>query len=142
VNIHLDLPEDPDNPVDPRGAAAFIELDHIASSFRASFPPHLRNPIKDSIVDSQLYTACLMPLVYVSVLNLLFMSYHNCRAIVVLHDPHAEVRASGCLSALKILTAARAILDLVYAIQSTSYDITLLDTFCIVGYHFLLPGDG
>lgn len=55
---------------------------------------------------------------------------------MVLHDPHAEVRATGCLSALKILTSARAILDLIYAIQSTSYDITLLDTFCIVRYFF------
>lgn len=52
------------------------------------------------------------------------------RAIIVLHDPHAEVRQSGCISALKILTAARAILDMIYSVWSTSYDITLLDSFC------------
>ena len=74
--------------------------------------------------------------------ELLSMTYHTFRAIVILHDPHAEVRASGCLSALKILTSARAILDLIYAIQSTSYDITLLDTICIVRYHFFDLGDG
>lgn len=69
LNIHLDLPQEPDGQVDPRGAAAFIELDYIASSFRASFPLHLRNPINDNVVDSQLYTTCLMPLVSVFVSN-------------------------------------------------------------------------
>ncbi len=51
---------------------------------------------------------------------------------MVLHDPHAEVRKSGCISALKILTSARAILDLIYSVWSTSFDITLLDSFCSV----------
>lgn len=50
----------------------------------------------------------------------------------MLHDPHAEVQRSGCISALKILTAARAILDLIYNVWSTSFDITLLDSFCSV----------
>ncbi|KAJ3570257.1 hypothetical protein NP233_g4533 [Leucocoprinus birnbaumii] len=99
---------------DPRGSPAFIELDHITSSFRSSFPSHLRNPIMDNVVDNHLYTACLVPYV----------------AAIVLHDPHADVRRSGCISALKILTAARAILDMIYSIWSTSFDITLLDTFC------------
>ncbi|KAG6889195.1 hypothetical protein C0995_002910 [Termitomyces sp. Mi166 len=100
--------------VDPRGSPAFIELDHIVSSFRASFPPHLKNPITDNIVDNHLYTAFLIPHV----------------ATIVLHDPHADVLQSGCISALKILTAARAILDLIYSVWSTSYDISLLDSFC------------
>ncbi|TFK41060.1 hypothetical protein BDQ12DRAFT_600361 [Crucibulum laeve] len=100
--------------IDPRGSQAFIELDHIVSSFRASFPSHLRNPIVNNVVDNHLYTVCLMPHV----------------ATIVLHDPHAEVRQSGCISALKILTAARAILDLIYNVWSTSFDITLLDSFC------------
>lgn len=52
-----------ENSVDPRGSAAFIELDHIVSSFRASFPSYLRNPINDNVVDNHLYTACLMPYV-------------------------------------------------------------------------------
>ncbi|KAF9460797.1 hypothetical protein BDZ94DRAFT_1265146 [Collybia nuda] len=107
------LPQ-PAEPIDPRGSPAFIELDHIVSSFRASFPSHLRNPINDNVVDNHLYTACLMPHV----------------ATIVLHDPHADVRQSGCISALKILTAARAILDLIYNVWSTSFDITLLDSFC------------
>ncbi|KAJ3514373.1 hypothetical protein NLJ89_g2412 [Agrocybe chaxingu] len=115
ATLYPDAPQDSTDPVDPRGSAAFIELDHAAASFHASFPTRLRSPIKDNIVDNHLYAACLMPLV----------------CTVILHDPHAEVRQSGCISALKILTAARSILDLIYDVWSTSYDITLLDTFCI-----------
>ncbi|KAH9486839.1 hypothetical protein JR316_0000904 [Psilocybe cubensis] len=114
VSVYNEDPSAADEPVDPRSSAAFIELDHIVSSFRASFPSHLRNPIRDNLVDNHLYTACLMPHVLT----------------IVLHDPHADVRKSGCISALKILTAARAILDLIYNVWSTSYDITLLDSFC------------
>jgi len=55
----------------------------------------------------------------------------------VLHEPHAEVRESGCISALKILTSARAILDMIYAVWSSSYDISLLESFCAVSC--LLP---
>lgn len=51
----------PNEPIDPRGSQAFVELDNIASSFRASFPSHLRNPIANNVVDNHLYTACLMP---------------------------------------------------------------------------------
>jgi hypothetical protein len=57
-------------------------------------------------------------------------------ATIILHDPHAEVCQSGCISALKILTAARAILDHIYAVWSTSFDITLLDSFCSVSFPF------
>jgi hypothetical protein len=52
--------------VDPRGSPAFIELDNYVSSFRASFPSHLRNPIVGDVVDNHLYAACLMPLVCVN----------------------------------------------------------------------------
>ena len=48
-------------PIDPRSSQAFVELDNIASSFRASFPSHLRNPTANNVVDNHLYTACLMP---------------------------------------------------------------------------------
>lgn len=108
------------DPVDPRGSQAFIELDHVVSSFRESFPSHLRNPIVDNVVDNHLYTTCMMSHV----------------ATIILHDPHAEVCQSGCISALKILTAARAILDHIYAVWSTSFDITLLDSFCSLCWFF------
>ncbi|KAF8640545.1 hypothetical protein AX17_000207 [Amanita inopinata Kibby_2008] len=99
---------------DPRGSQAFIELDFAIDTFATTFPSRCRNPIMNNIVDSHLYTAWLMPYV----------------ASIILHDPHADVQRSGCISALKLLTAARAILDLIYSVCSTSFDITLLDTFC------------
>lgn len=99
---------------DPRGSQAFIELDYTIDFFTTAFPARYRSPITNNIVDNHLYTALLMPHV----------------ASIILHDPHADVQRSGCVSALKILTAARAILDLIYSVCSTSFDITLLDTFC------------
>lgn len=54
------------------------------------------------------------------------------RVIILLHDPHANVGGSGCLSAFKILEAARAILDLIYSVRGSSYDVTLLDFFVTV----------
>ncbi|KAJ6604750.1 hypothetical protein DFH09DRAFT_1123717 [Mycena vulgaris] len=107
-------PYNPLEPVDPRGSPAFIELDNIASSFRSSFPSNLRTPIVANVVDQHLYATCLIPYI----------------ATILLHDPHANVRRAGCLSALKILTAARSVLDLAYDVCSTSFDVTLLDPFC------------
>ncbi|KAJ7925882.1 hypothetical protein B0H13DRAFT_1973748 [Mycena leptocephala] len=104
----------PLEPVDPRGSPAFMELDNIATSFRSSFPTHLRQPIIENVIDQHLYTACTIPHI----------------ATILLHDPHANVLRSGCISALKILTAARSVLDLAYAVCSTSFDVTLLDPFC------------
>lgn len=51
---------------DPRRTLVFIEMDHIASMFRQSFPLHLRNPIRDGCVDSHLYSASLIPHLYVN----------------------------------------------------------------------------
>ncbi|KIY72867.1 hypothetical protein CYLTODRAFT_417642 [Cylindrobasidium torrendii FP15055 ss-10] len=99
--------------VDARSAAGFITLDNDISSFLLSFPPHLRNPVVDKSVDNHLYVAYLIPPL----------------ANIILHDPHADVRQSGCISALKILTSARAILDPL-RIYATAFDITLLDPFC------------
>jgi hypothetical protein len=44
-----------------------------------------------------------------------------------LHDPHADPSSPFCKSSEKLLIAARQILDLVYILCSTSFDITLLD---------------
>lgn len=54
----------------------------------------------------------------------------------MLHDPHADVRATGlaeCRSAKKIVAAARAIMDLVYKICATTFDLIYLEhgsSFC------------
>ncbi|TFK52054.1 hypothetical protein OE88DRAFT_1807933 [Heliocybe sulcata] len=107
-------PEDPHHPNDPRATPAFMELDGSITSFRQSLPRHLSHPVGgDNGVDWYLYTVCLVP--------------HA--AAILLHEPHAEVGQRSCASACRILEASRAILNLVYALTSTSYDISLLDNF-------------
>ncbi len=56
----------------------------------------------------------------------------TCSAIILLHDPYAHIYNPGCVSAFKILDASRHILELIYAVCSTSFDISLLDFFCSV----------
>jgi hypothetical protein len=58
--------------------------------------------------------------------------WHISRSIILLHEPHANVDRANCTSAAKILESARAILELIYAVWSTNYDIGLLDYFCPV----------
>jgi len=53
-------------------------------------------------------------------------------AMIVLHEPHAVLQASGCISATKLLVAARQTLTLIYSIWSTSFDLALLDVFICV----------
>ncbi|TFK57184.1 hypothetical protein OE88DRAFT_1650806 [Heliocybe sulcata] len=103
----------PHHPLDPRTTAAFIDLERNISSFRSSFPRHLSDPINANAVDCHLYTACLVP--------------HM--ASMLLHEPHAELDHQGCVSACRILEAARGVLEYIYAVMSTSYDISLLDNF-------------
>ena len=49
------------------------------------------------------------------------------RAHILLHEPHAKPDVITCPSARKTLTAARAIVELMYMLSSTNYDVTLLD---------------
>lgn len=60
-----DSDEAQDMTADPRRTPGFIEIDHVTSMFRQSFPLHLRNPIRDGRVDSHLYSASLIPHLYV-----------------------------------------------------------------------------
>ena len=69
------------------------------------------------------------------VVQLQFLTHVGlCSAIILLHDPYAHVHSPGCVSAFRILEASRSILDLIYIVRSTSFDITLLDPFCAVRY--------
>jgi hypothetical protein len=122
---------------DPRRTPGFIEIDHVASMFRQSFPLHLRNPIRDGRVDLHLYSASLIPHLYVNCFSspvrfCLFMSIYS--ATILLHDPYAHINSPGCVSAFKILEASRNILELIYAVCSTSFDVSLVDFFCAVRY--------
>lgn len=55
-----------DEPVDPRNSMAFIDLDVITTSFVATFPPHLRNPLSKETMDCTLFAAACQAHVYVS----------------------------------------------------------------------------
>jgi len=54
--------------------------------------------------------------------------------MILLHEPHLNLHIDrpNCTSAAKVLESARAILNLMYAVWSTNYDIGLLDYFCPV----------
>jgi len=101
---------------DVKEAPAFRELDSLVTAFKTSFPAHLKNPIDGQAVDPYLYTACLVP-------NL---------AQILLHEAHARPGAATCLHADKILRAARAIVELIYNITATSYDISRLGLHAIM----------
>lgn len=124
-----------DEPVDPRNTMSFIDLDGTVTSFIATFPSHLRNPLtKDEKMDCTLFAAMAMSHVYV------YRYYHGCSrlysrfsAMIVLHEPHADIRSRGCISALKILTATRSIVDLIYTAWSTTFDLSLFESFVSVG---------
>jgi hypothetical protein len=47
--------------IDPRDTPSFRAVDGLIEGFRTSFPKHLRDPVRDGRVDSELYVACLVP---------------------------------------------------------------------------------
>ncbi|KAF9229394.1 hypothetical protein BS17DRAFT_19414 [Gyrodon lividus] len=102
------------NEPDVRSAPTFSQLEELVTSFRCSLPHEFKDPLLNSRVDTHLYTTHL--------------ALHT--SIILLHEPHSNVQSSICTSAMKILHAARGILDLVYAVWSTNYDLGLLDLFC------------
>ena len=121
--------------IDPRDTSGFKEIDHLVSTFVSSFPRGFKDPISNSKIDMHLLLAHLAPHVSVFICTLFIMlcsEIANCRAKILLHDPHAELKHKGCVSAAMILEAARAILNHLYTLWSTSYDLTLLDNFCCV----------
>lgn len=103
---------DPAN-YDATSTVEFQQLDTLVANFRPSFPPHLRSPIAGDgdVIDPYLYTACTA----------------GHLAHILLHEPHAKPDVMTCPSARKTLTAARAIVELMYMLSSTNYDVTLLD---------------
>ena len=53
-------------------------------------------------------------------------------AKILLHDPHMETQKQQCASVRKVFEGAHGVLNQLYAIWTTSYDLTLLDNFCSV----------
>ncbi|KAJ1311026.1 hypothetical protein OPQ81_009532 [Rhizoctonia solani] len=108
------------NVADVRELPEFHHLEQLIGSFRKSFPQRYNSPIVESSrgLDIHVYAAHTIP--------------HF--AMILLHDKHANFYSPNCSSSLKLVAAARATLDLMYTICSTSYDITRLPTICMEGW--------
>lgn len=50
--------------------------------------------------------------------------------MILLHDPHADIGSPNCLSSSRILAATRSILELIYKLCGTTYDLIYLDHSC------------
>ncbi|CUA73845.1 DNA polymerase [Fowlpox virus strain NVSL] [Rhizoctonia solani] len=102
---------------DIREVPEFRQLEQLISSFKKSFPQRYSSPIFQSSkgLDVHVYAAHIIPHL----------------AMILLHDKHKNSSSANCVSSLKVLAAARAIIDLMYAVCSTSYDITRLPIICI-----------
>ncbi|KIO22827.1 hypothetical protein M407DRAFT_27699 [Tulasnella calospora MUT 4182] len=103
--------------IDPRETAEFQLLDNLIRSFIASIPREYKDPVPTDLglkLDPVLYTAHLLPHV----------------AMILLHDPHADIGSPNCLSSSRILAATRSILELIYKLCGTTYDLIYLDHSC------------
>ncbi|KEP52171.1 fungal specific transcription factor domain protein [Rhizoctonia solani 123E] len=102
---------------DVREVPEFYELEQLIASFRKSFPQQYNSPISQTArgLDIHVYATHLI----------------SQFAIILLHDKHANLYSPNCQSTRKLVAAARAILDLMYTVCSTSYDITRLPSICV-----------
>ncbi len=50
--------------------------------------------------------------------------------MILLHDPHVDMSSFNCPSAPRMLSAIRSILDLIYKLCATTYDLIFLDHSC------------
>ncbi|CAE6477362.1 unnamed protein product [Rhizoctonia solani] len=105
------------NVTDVRELPEFYELEQLIVSFRKSFPQKYNSPIVQTPrgLDIHVYAAHLISQL----------------AVILLHDKHANLYSPNCQSAWRLVAAARAILDLMYIVCSTSYDITRLPLVCV-----------
>ncbi|KZT01965.1 uncharacterized protein LAESUDRAFT_443524 [Laetiporus sulphureus 93-53] len=119
VTVHTTIGEtDCMQPKDIRNTPAFFELNGLVTDFQNSFPTNLRHPVQNNLVNPHLFAAFTAPLL----------------AHILLHETHAAVGSEACQSSLKILNAARGILNLVYDVCATSYDLSLLGQFAAVSW--------
>ncbi|KAG8846766.1 hypothetical protein FRB96_001791 [Tulasnella sp. 330] len=98
----------------PQGTDEFKALESLIEAFIANIPKEFRDPVglnSGAKLDPLLYMTHMIP--------------HM--AIITLHDPHADVFSLGDVSAQKILAGARAILELIYKVCATTYDLIYLD---------------
>jgi len=96
---------------DPRDTPEFNILDHLIKKTLENIPREHRDVFASGRLDPILYTVHLLPYA----------------AMILLHDPIAEIGAPNCVSANRLLMAARAIMDLMYMLSATAYDLLYLD---------------
>ncbi|KAG9047470.1 hypothetical protein FS837_002184 [Tulasnella sp. UAMH 9824] len=101
----------------PTESEEFRHLDQTIASFTRNIPRAFQDPVGIA-VDPLLYTAHILPHV----------------AMIQLHDPHAKVDSPNDHSAMQMLAATRAILDLIYKLSGTTYDLLYLDHSCSFGW--------
>ncbi|KAJ3537494.1 hypothetical protein NM688_g6679 [Phlebia brevispora] len=101
----------PTQEVDAISSADFQQLDRLVTGFRQAFPARFKSPVEGDMIDPYLYTAHTSAVL----------------AQVLLHEPHARIGDMTCVSTRKTLAASRVIVELMYAITATNYDVTLLD---------------
>ncbi|KAG9047467.1 hypothetical protein FS837_002181 [Tulasnella sp. UAMH 9824] len=103
--------------VSPTESEEFRHLDQTIAAFVRDMPRAYRDPV-GTTVDPLLYMAHLLPHV----------------AMIQLHDPHAELYSPNDYSAMQMLTATRAIMDLIYKVCGTTYDLLYMDHGCSFGW--------
>lgn len=120
----------------PQTTAAFKKLDGLVSAFRSSFPHEYRDPLGHAgeeghhSFDPVLYSAHLLPHMCVFLICVPAARLNSATilsAMISLHEPYAIINSPICRSAAKLLESAKAILELTYAILSTSFDLSLLE---------------
>lgn len=122
-----------------RETPAFIQLDEQIQIVKSSFPPYMKHVMRDGRLD--MYTYLSWNLVHLCVprsSHVLSIIDVGRSAQIHLHEPFASPGNRSCTSALSILTASRAIVDLLHTVTSTSYDVSLLDTCAFVRHGALL----
>ncbi|KAG8882848.1 hypothetical protein FRB97_007672 [Tulasnella sp. 331] len=100
--------------INPTDTDEFKALDSLIEAFTASIPREFNDPVgiySGLKLDATLYMAHMIP--------------HM--AMIILHDPHANVFSLQDPSAARLLSATRAILDLIYKICGTTFDLLYLD---------------
>ncbi|KAG9015672.1 hypothetical protein FRB90_004491 [Tulasnella sp. 427] len=97
----------------PLDSGEFGHLEQTIAAFVSEMPRGFREPM-GTTVDPILYMAHLLPHV----------------AMIQLHDPHARIDSPNDHSAMQMLTAAREILELLYKVCGTAYDLLYMDHGC------------
>ncbi|KAG9015674.1 hypothetical protein FRB90_004493 [Tulasnella sp. 427] len=98
---------------DLKESEEFRHLDQTIGAFVGGMPRAFREPV-GATVDPVLYMAHLLPHV----------------AMIQLHDPHAKLDSPNDHSTGRMLTAARAILELIYKVCGTTFDLRYMDHGC------------